>query len=121
MTDTYDIGGVLPAGFRQTLPAGTNLAIVGPTIVGRRELALRLLAAGNQTGDGILCITTESATSVHADLERHIDALDRNRVGILDASGSDTPEAVRREHRERPLTERSDGDQHRHVETVHST
>ena len=92
MTDTYDIGDVLPAGFRQTLPAGTNLAIVGPTMVGKRELALRLLAAGYQTGDGILCITTESAKSVHADLERHIDALDRNRVGIVDASGSDTRE-----------------------------
>lgn len=92
MTDTYDISGVFPAEVRETLPAGTNLAIVGPTMVGKRELALRLLAAGYQTGDGILCITTESAKSVYTDLERHVDALDRKRVGIVDASGSDARE-----------------------------
>ncbi|MFW6435024.1 MAG: RAD55 family ATPase [Halovenus sp.] len=89
MTGTYDISGVLPEGFREELPAGTNLGILGPTMSGKRSLALQLLAAGYQTGDGILCITTESAKTVYSDLDRYVDSLDRDRVGIVDTAGSD--------------------------------
>jgi KaiC/GvpD/RAD55 family RecA-like ATPase len=89
MTDTYDVSGVLPDESLLTVPAGTNLAIVGPAMIGKRELALELIATGYQDGDGILCITTESASAVYDDLERHVDSLNEDRIGILDASGSD--------------------------------
>lgn len=87
MTDAYDIGGVLPEGARETLPAGTNVAVLGPSMIGKRELALELLATGYEKEDGILCITTDSARQVYSDLERHVESLDRNQVGIVDASG----------------------------------
>jgi KaiC/GvpD/RAD55 family RecA-like ATPase len=88
MSDSYDISGVLPEETRETLPAGTNFAIVGPSMVGKRELALELLATGYQEGNGILCITTDSAKQIYSDLEQHIESLDRERVGIVDTSGS---------------------------------
>jgi KaiC/GvpD/RAD55 family RecA-like ATPase len=88
MSDTYDVSSVLPGDTLETLPAGTNIAIVGPAMTGKRELALQLLAAGYQAGDGILCITTDSARSVCRDLERYVESLDRNRVGVVNASGS---------------------------------
>ncbi|MFW6437282.1 MAG: RAD55 family ATPase [Halococcoides sp.] len=89
MTDAYDISGVLPESCPQSLPAGTNVAVVGPTMTGKRELALELLAAGYEAGNAILCITTESARTVYRDLDRHIDDIDRDRIGIVDASGSE--------------------------------
>lgn len=89
MTEAYDISDVLSGDVRDSLPEGTNLAIVGPTMTGKRELALELLADGYQAGDGILCITTDSPKTVYRDLERHVDSLNRDRVGIIDASGSD--------------------------------
>jgi KaiC/GvpD/RAD55 family RecA-like ATPase len=89
VTDTYDVNDLLPGDALNELPAGTNVAIVGPSMSGKRELAMQLLATGYETGDGILCITTDSAKSIYGDLDRYVDSLDRNRVGIVDTSGSD--------------------------------
>ncbi|AHG04536.1 hypothetical protein HALDL1_13785 [Halobacterium sp. DL1] len=89
MTDAYDVSGALPGGDLDELPAGTNIVVVGPSMSGKQALALELLAAGYEDGDGILCISTESAEKVYTDLERHVDSLDRDRVGIVDTSGGD--------------------------------
>lgn len=89
MSEMYDIRGVLPEGVLDELSPGTNLAIVGPSMTGKRDLALQLLAAGYETGDGILCITTDSAQTVCDDLERYVESLDRNRLGVVDTSGGD--------------------------------
>lgn len=94
MTEGYDISGVLPGDVRESLPAGTNVAIVGPAMTGKHELALELLATGYRAEDGILCITTDSAKQIYADLERHIGSLVRDRVGIVDTSGSDGQELL---------------------------
>lgn len=90
MTEGYDIEGIVPGETFEELASGTNIAIVGPSMSGKREFALRLLAAGYETGDGILCITTDSATRVFDDLERHVGSLDRKQIGIIDCSGSDS-------------------------------
>lgn len=87
MSDSYDVSGVLPNDVLEEVPAGTNLLIVGPSMTGKRALALGLLAAGYQTGDGILCITTDSGEAIYNNLEQHVDSLDRDRVGIVDTSG----------------------------------
>jgi KaiC/GvpD/RAD55 family RecA-like ATPase len=94
MTETYDISDVLPESPRDTLPAGTNIAIVGPSMVGKRELALELLASRYVDGNGVLCITTDGARTVYEDLERHVESVERDRVGIVDSSGGDTREGV---------------------------
>jgi len=94
MSRTYDVSGILPDGVLDELPAGTNIALVGPSMSGKRELALQLLATGYEAGEGILCITTDSAETVYRELEGHIDSLDRSRVGIVDSSGSEGQELL---------------------------
>ena len=89
MSDAYDVSGLLPGDGLEELPAGTNIAIVGPPMTGKREFALQLLASGYRTDEGILCITTDSAESICNELERYVDSLDRDRIGIVDTSGSD--------------------------------
>lgn len=94
MSETYNVSGVLPDGVLEAVDAGSNIAIVGPSMSGKRELALQILAAGYETGGGILCITTDSAETIYRDLERHVDSLDRDRVGIVDTTGSDGQELL---------------------------
>jgi len=89
MSNSYDMSGVLPGGVLDEVPAGTNLVIVGPSMIGKRALALEFLAKGYRSGDGILCITTDSAETIYGDLERHVDSLERERIGIVDTTGSD--------------------------------
>ncbi|MFC6728446.1 RAD55 family ATPase [Natronoarchaeum mannanilyticum] len=90
MSSAYDISGVLPNGMIKELPAGTSVLINGPTMIGKRELALRLLATGHETGDGILCVTTsDDAASLLDEFERQIPSLERDRVGVVDCSGGD--------------------------------
>lgn len=94
MSEPYGVHDVFPSDALEEFEPGTNVVIVGPSMSGKRALALELLAAGYQTGDGILCITTDSAEKVHNDLERYLDSLDRGRVGIIDTSGSDGTELL---------------------------
>lgn len=87
MKETYDLSGVLPGGTLQQVSAGTNFVILGPSLTGKRELAYQLIATGYDSEEGILCVTTDSAESVHSRLNQHIDSLNRDRVGIIDAAG----------------------------------
>jgi KaiC/GvpD/RAD55 family RecA-like ATPase len=94
MSDGYDMSGLLPGNALNEVSAGTNIAIVGPSMTGKRELALELLAGHYEADEGILCITTDSADTVYGDLKRHVDSLDEERIGIVDASGSAGQELV---------------------------
>lgn len=91
----YDVGNALPEGSVDELPEGTNVLVTGPAMVGKREVAFRLLAAGHQTGDGVLCVTTRSSAARLLDeFERHVPTLDRDRVAVVDCSGSDSRRAI---------------------------
>ncbi|MFC7231388.1 hypothetical protein ACFQMM_08190 [Saliphagus sp. GCM10025308] len=90
MTDGYDVAGVLPDGLLEEVEPGTNVAVVGPSMSGKREIALRLLATGYESGDGILCITTGNAERLFNDLERHVTSLDRKQIGVLNCGGRNT-------------------------------
>lgn len=52
-TDTYHIGDTVPVSGFDTVPAGTNILISGPPMLGKRRLALELLAGGTGTGHAI--------------------------------------------------------------------
>ncbi|USZ71673.1 DUF7504 family protein [Natronosalvus halobius] len=90
MTDGYDIAGVLPDGLLEEVAPGTNVAVIGPSMSGKRELALRLLATGYEAGDGILCITTGNAERLFSNLDRHVASLDRKQVGVINCGGGTT-------------------------------
>jgi KaiC/GvpD/RAD55 family RecA-like ATPase len=86
--EAYDVSGVLPDEALESVPAGTNLAIIGPSMSGKRDLAIELLAVGLEDGDGVVSITTDGRIDVD-DFERYADSADRSCVQLLDASGSD--------------------------------
>lgn len=95
MSSVYDIAGILPGGMSEELRAGTCLLISGPSMIGKQELAVRLLAAGHDEGDGILCVTTSKNAASFLDMfETHIPTLDRERVGIVDCSGSEDQRTI---------------------------
>lgn len=96
MSPNFDVTGILPQDEMGELPAGTNLLITGPGMIGKRELAIQLLAAGHQRGDGILCVTTsKNAASLLDEFESQIPTLDRERVAIVDCSGSDQQRTIK--------------------------
>lgn len=95
MSAVYDINGILPDGMMDELQAGSCVLISGPTMIGKQELAVRLLAAGHDEGDGILCVTTSrNAANFLEMFETHIPTLDRERLGIVDCSGSEQQRTI---------------------------
>lgn len=95
MSTRYDVSQVLPDDMLTDLPAGTNVLVTGPAMTGKKSLAIQLLAAGHEEGDGILCVTTkDNAASLLDEFEAQIPSLDRDRVGIVNCSGSDAQETI---------------------------
>lgn len=64
---SYELGVDLPSGAPRRVPAGTNLLVTGPPMVGKQRLALELLAAGQRRDDGGLLVTTETPSVRLAD------------------------------------------------------
>jgi KaiC/GvpD/RAD55 family RecA-like ATPase len=96
MSTRYDVAEALPDTAVDSLPAGTNVLVTGPAMVGKREVAFRLLAAGHEAGEGVLCVTTKSsAASLLDEFERQVPTLDPERVAVVDCSGSDSQRAIR--------------------------
>lgn len=96
MNASFDVGDALPSDHLDDLPAGTSLLVRGPSMVGKRELAIRMLAAGNDAGDAMLLVTTKSnARTVVRDFERLRPDFDRDRVGLIDCSGSGDQKRIR--------------------------
>ncbi|SFS02295.1 RecA-superfamily ATPase, KaiC/GvpD/RAD55 family [Halomicrobium zhouii] len=95
MSSGYAVGNVLPSGMLSELRSGTSLLVQGPSMIGKRQLAIRLLAAGHREDDGILCVTTsDNAEKLLSELEAEIPSLDRDRVGIVDCSGRDSQRTI---------------------------
>jgi len=96
MTLTYGLGDALPGGELDGFPAGTSVLIRGPAMIGKRQLAIRMLAAGTETGDGLLVVTTRAqADSIVDELKRSADTFDPDRVGLIDCSGSEDRNRIR--------------------------
>jgi KaiC/GvpD/RAD55 family RecA-like ATPase len=92
----FDIPDVLPAETVSELAPGTSLLITGPAMSGKQALALDLLAAGLAGTDGILIVSTsENAGRCIDELEGRVPTLDRDRVGVVDCSGSSQQQAIR--------------------------
>jgi len=90
MAEEYDTSGVLPSDDLESVKPGTNLAIVGPAMSGKNALAIELLTAGYDDGNGFMCITTrDSVARVVGTFERFVPSMDSQRIGVVDCSGSD--------------------------------
>ncbi len=86
----YDVTDCFPTDSISALDPGTNLLIVGPPMVGKREFALDLIATGHDAGDAALLImSSESAAVPIEDLSQQRRALDADRIGIIDCMDND--------------------------------
>jgi len=96
MSAPFTLPNVLPGDELDELPAGTSLLVSGPSMVGKRELAIRMLAAGNDAGDGMLLVTTkDGARAIVEEFARVEPSFDPDRVGLIDCSGSQDREQIR--------------------------
>lgn len=92
----YDVTAVLPDDTISELAPGSSLLIAGPAMSGKEQLALDLLAAGLDGKNGLLIVSTsETAESCIYKLEQRVPTVDRDRVGVVDCSGSSQQEAIR--------------------------
>lgn len=92
----YDVTAVLPDDTIAELAPGSSLLIAGPAMSGKQDIALDLLAAGQPGKNGLLIVSTsESANSCIEKLEQRVPTIDRDRVGVVDCSGSSQQEAIR--------------------------
>jgi len=92
----YNLADVLPAGTVSELEPGTSLLIAGPAMSGKQDIALNLLAAGLDGTNGLLIVTTnDSASACIDELEARATSFDRDRVGVVDCSGSSQQQAIR--------------------------
>jgi len=67
----------------EVLP-GTNILVTGPPLTGKRALALDILAAGTEAGEGAIVVTTkDSATRILTDYERRT-AYEGRPVAVVD-------------------------------------
>lgn len=90
MNTTYDISGILPDETISEISGGTNVLISGPAMIGKQELAIKLIASGHDRDEGILIVTTRrNATSLINDFKQIIPDLDTDRIGIVNCSGTD--------------------------------
>lgn len=95
-------------GFPEGLPLdsvapGTNLLVSGPSARGARELALRLVVPPMLSDDGLLLLSAD--VPGRALLERcdEVRAVDRERVGIVDATGTGADEHRRFDPAGKPI------------------
>jgi KaiC/GvpD/RAD55 family RecA-like ATPase len=54
----YDLGDVLPD---VSFEPGSNVLVSGPPLTGKRRIALEILAAGTQNGEGVIVVTTKDS------------------------------------------------------------
>jgi KaiC/GvpD/RAD55 family RecA-like ATPase len=75
----YQLSGVLAD---TEVDPGTNLLVSGAPMTGKREIALRLLAAGSGRGEGAIVVTTKDAAD--RILDEYTDLVEDATVGVID-------------------------------------
>jgi len=71
-----------------TIAGGTNLLVVGPSMSGKYDLVLDLLADGYESDDGAVVVTTQNGPDrVHDELTARVDAGSVSELGVVDCTG----------------------------------
>ncbi|WP_205596787.1 RAD55 family ATPase [Halostella salina] len=92
-----------------SLPGGTNLLVVGPSMTGKSDLIFDVLADGYADDEGAIAVTTQDGPDrVHARLTDRLDTDSVAELGVVDCTGQDGPnhsdERIRRVSSPRDLT-----------------
>lgn len=83
----YELNEVLPSELLEAVEPGTNLLVSGPAMSGKRELLLRILAAGAQHDEGAIVITArDPSEEVIEDYRSNVPG--EGYIRVLDAVSS---------------------------------
>ena len=104
----YDLSGVLENDAVSEIRPGTSVLIAGPTMTGKQNLAMEILADGSRNGEGALVVSTgDSAENVVEDYKSRMAGVSNLQFGVVDcraeSSGSrgsdaDTPPGLHIHH-----------------------
>lgn len=87
----YDLSNVLDTDAVSAVSPGTSLLIAGPSMTGKQNLAMEILADGSRQGEGALVVSTsDSAESIVENYKERVSGVDSLRLGVVDcrADGS---------------------------------
>ena len=91
-----------------SIPGGTNLLVVGPSMSGKYDLVLDVLADGYPDDDGAVVVTTQKGPDrIHEGLTDRLDADSISGLGVVDCTGQEGPggdDRIRRVSSPRDLT-----------------
>jgi KaiC/GvpD/RAD55 family RecA-like ATPase len=94
----YDLSGVFGLESVSSVRPGTSILVSGPTMTGKENLVLELLADGAQRGEGAVVVTTDrTGEDVLTDIESFAPDIDGERLAIIDCRSNSG-----REERELP-------------------
>ena len=85
--DAYRIGETIPVAGFETVPAGTNVLVSGPPMVGKERLALELLAT-DARDEHAIAITPDTGGDRLRRRYETIPNVDGDRFHVIDCSGS---------------------------------
>lgn len=85
--DRYDLDGVLPVDDDLTVPEGTAVLVSGPSMLGKRDIALSMLAHGDENGEPVVIITPDDGTERILRSYRNVNP-DPENVYVVDCSGT---------------------------------
>lgn len=91
----YDLRSTVDVDAVESVPAGASILVAGPTMLGKEDLLLSILADGADDGEGAVYVTTnDAAAEMVADLERRAPDAVGHRLCAVDcrADGSRTAE-----------------------------
>lgn len=86
VTEEYAIGDVIPVDGIEAVPKGTNLLVLGPSMLGHRKLALDILGHGLSRGEHAVVVTPDqSADRIRDRFEDQLGS-DAGTLQIVDCS-----------------------------------
>lgn len=88
--DTYWLGDSIPGDVPESVPRGTNLLVVGPPMVGKQRVTLRVLAeAPRHEQASVLVTTSTTAEKIEREYRECAPTDDLSHLRIIDATGID--------------------------------
>ncbi|MFW6003027.1 MAG: RAD55 family ATPase [Halanaeroarchaeum sp.] len=93
----YDLDGILPPALVDEVAPGTNLLVSGPSMSGKRQLMLRMVAHGASLEEGGVVVTTKDSAADILEEYRAIREYDDDYLRLIDCVGSQSGSGSRTE------------------------
>jgi KaiC/GvpD/RAD55 family RecA-like ATPase len=87
----YDFGDALAVEVTSSVRPGASVLVAGPTMTGKQDLLLEILAAGLRDGEGAVAVTTgDRGSALLSELRSRVPDPDGHRLGAVDCRADGT-------------------------------